>query len=99
MGQSEVSAGATVAVSELQLGALASSNGQSIVDGTGSTVAVTGDLSVGLAGTGTLLVQNDGSVTNADSFLGSLAGSNGSVTLLGAGSTWTSTGSVYVGGR
>lgn len=60
---------------------------------------VGGDLRIGWSGTGTLLVENGGSVDSADGVLGSLPGSSGSAMIRGAGSSWSSTGlNVGIGG-
>lgn len=73
-------------------------------DGSGnaSTWTNNGDLVVGQSGTGTLLIENGGLVSNAGAYIGADTGSQGDITISGRdvngnASTWTSTGSVYIG--
>lgn len=73
-------------------------------DGSGnaSTWTNNGDLVVGQSGTGTLLIENGGVVSNADAYIGADTGVQGTVTVSGRdvngnASTWTSTGQVYIG--
>jgi len=68
-----------------------------VVNG-GATPAMA-SLSIGDINSGTLTIQNGGSVTvtsNNDVFVGNLAGSSGTVTVTGAGSTWTG-GVLFIG--
>lgn len=75
------------------------------VTGAGSTWTISGEygyeygsFQVGSSGTGTLTIENGGSVSNAYSaFLGAGAGA-GAVTVTGAGSTWTNGGNLILGG-
>jgi len=56
-------------------------------------------LSVGLNGTGSLTIQNGGTVTDIFGVIGVLQGSQGTVIVTGAGSTWTNiSGGIIVGG-
>ncbi len=73
-------------------------------DGSGnaSTWTNNGDLVVGQSGTGTLLIENGGVVSNAGAYIGADTGIQGTVSVSGRdvnghASTWTSTGSVYIG--
>lgn len=81
------------------VGALVDSNGDVMVDGNGSHWQISTVLSVGNAGTGSLLVSDGGQVTNFDvAQIGKEAGSNGTVTIDGNGSIWTSWNALSVGG-
>jgi T5SS/PEP-CTERM-associated repeat protein/autotransporter-associated beta strand protein len=74
------------------------STGQVTV-GAGSSWTNSSSLIVGDLGTGTLVIQNGGQVTNTSGSIGSDAGSTGQVTVTGAGSTWTNSGFFNVGGN
>ena len=65
------------------------------VRGAGATAL---NLAVGQNGTGILVIQNGGTLTDFGGFVGNLPGSQGTVTVSGAGSTWTNIGTVVVGG-
>ena len=65
------------------------------VRGAGATAL---NLAVGQNGTGILVIQNGGTLTDFGGFVGNLPGSQGTVTVSGAGSTWTNVGTVVVGG-
>ena len=56
------------------------------------------NLAVGQNGTGILVIQNGGTLTDVGGFVGNLPGSQGTVTVSGAGSAWTNIGTVVVGG-
>ncbi len=69
------------------------------------TVTITGEdsswttsagFSVGLSGTGTMLVEAGGSLSNHNGTVGNATGT-GSATIRGMGSTWTNTGTLAVG--
>jgi T5SS/PEP-CTERM-associated repeat protein len=53
------------------------------------------NLAVGQNGTGRLVIQNGGTMTNIGGFIGNLPGSQGTVTVSG---TWTNVGTLVVGG-
>jgi T5SS/PEP-CTERM-associated repeat protein len=57
----------------------------------------TGDLIIGQAGTGTLVVVGGGYALNTDGYIGAEAGSNGEVTVTGPNSIWTNFGQLLVG--
>ena len=57
------------------------------------------NLAVGQNGTGVLVVQNGGTLSDFGGFVGNLPGSLGTATISGAGSTWTNSGNVVVGGQ
>ena len=65
------------------------------VRGAGATAL---NLTVGVNGTGMLVIQNGGTLTDLSGAVGNLPGSLGAVTVSGAGSTWTNIGNVVVGG-
>ena len=78
------------------------SKGTVTVTGTGSNWTNIYDLYVGFGGTGTLLIEDGGTVsTGADATYGGLigndAGSAGIVTVTGTGSKWTNSQSLYAG--
>jgi subtilase-type serine protease len=63
----------------------------------GNTVVIDGaaassyDTRVGNTGTGSLLIENGGSLTDTTIFIGQAAGSSGTAVVTGAGSSWTTT--------
>ena len=63
----------------------------------GAAGAQATSLRVGVSGTGTLTIQNGGTVSSALGIIAVNAGSTGAVTVDGAGSSWTNSGSLYVG--
>jgi T5SS/PEP-CTERM-associated repeat protein/autotransporter-associated beta strand protein len=75
----------------------AGSCGNATVTGSGSAWTDKGNLFVGAAGTGALLISNGGSLSDYYSYIGDYAGSNGAVTVTGSGSKWTETGDFSVG--
>ena len=56
------------------------------------------NLTVGANGTGMLVIQNGGTLTDIGGFIGNLPGGIGTVTVSGAGSRWTNVGTLVVGG-
>jgi T5SS/PEP-CTERM-associated repeat protein/autotransporter-associated beta strand protein len=74
------------------------SNCSATVTGTGSQWNVGATLNVGdNAGTGTLNIQNGGTVSNTSGYVGWFG--TGTVTVDGAGSSWTNSGPLHVGYR
>ena len=73
------------------------SDGSVTVTGPGSTWANSATLSVGYFGTGTLAIENGGTVSDVDGQVGTNAGSHGTVTVTGIGSAWTNSGNLFVG--
>ncbi len=73
------------------------SDGTIRVDGTGSLLASTNEIRIGVAGQGTLDITGGGSVTNTAAYVGDQSGSIGTVTVDGAGSSWTNSSDLYVG--
>jgi T5SS/PEP-CTERM-associated repeat protein len=70
-----------------------------MVDGSGSTWRSSENLYVGREGTGTLTIENGGSVSNDSGYLGLVGTGSGTATVDGSGSTWTSSRNLYVGDR
>ena len=54
-------------------------------------------LTIAETGTGTLAIDNGGTVTNGTSLVGIQAGSSGTVTVNGVGSNWSNSGDTHVG--
>jgi T5SS/PEP-CTERM-associated repeat protein len=67
------------------------------VNGAGSAWNNSGSLFVGYNGTGTLKINNGGTISNTDGYIGRNSTSTGTVTVDGAGSIWTNTDDLYVG--
>ena len=101
-GTLNITTGGTVTVNGAfaRIGEHATSTSSVTVDGLGSTLTLAQDLDVARAGTGTLMIQNRGTVnmTGANrASIGVVADSNGALTVDGAGSTFTSNGGLIVG--
>lgn len=80
------------------IGVNAGATGTVTIDGAGSSWTDAGNLFVGQAGTGTLMVSNGGTVSNGvDGYIGANSGATGTVTVTGTGSSWTHAGTVAVG--
>jgi outer membrane autotransporter protein len=79
------------------LGVLAGATGTMTVTDPGSAWNISDQLTVGGAGSGMMIVQNGGTVTNAAGTIGVSSGSIGAVSVTGTGSAWTSSGNVTVG--
>ena len=56
------------------------------------------NLSVGQNGTGTLTIQNGGTLADSFGTVGDLPGGLGTVTVTGAGANWSNAGGIVVGG-
>jgi len=99
-GGAEVTAGSTTGASGMTtfLGFFSGvgSQGFLTVTGTGSTL-ITGNLTVGGAGIGTLSIQSAGVVNSDSASLGSNSSSSGSATVTGSGSQWNITNGLNVG--
>jgi T5SS/PEP-CTERM-associated repeat protein len=77
------------------LGVYAGSSGTVTVDGAGSSWTNSGNVYVGILGTGTLTIRNGGAASSPGVVtIGELAGSTGTVTVDGAGSSFTNSGLV-----
>ena len=88
--------------SNVSLGHHATGVGAVTISGTGSTWTNNDRLWVGELGTGTLTIQNGGSLVTlgaagSGSILGTFVGGTGMATVTGAGSTWTSSNELRVG--
>ncbi|MCC7086335.1 MAG: hypothetical protein IT427_15140 [Pirellulales bacterium] len=105
VGTLNVNIGADVNVtgfnSTVSLGHHASGVGNVTINGAGSTWTNSDQLWIGENGTGTLTLQNGGTLMTSSAagdsnIIGVFGGSNGAVTI-GAGSAWTSTNGIRVG--
>ena len=103
LGSMEVLAGGLVESASVSLGSSLGSEGRVRVNGfdaggVNSRLGITGNLLVGDAGTGKLLVDNAGVLDNQDGTIGNTADSTDSrVLVTGTGSTWTNRGALSVG--
>jgi fibronectin-binding autotransporter adhesin len=95
-GTLAVSGGGTLNASDtITVGSTAGSSGTLNIGAGGA--ATTSNFVVGFSGTGTLVVQNGGTITDSGGYIGDLSGSQGAATVSGAGSMWTSTDTIEVG--
>lgn len=103
LGSMEVLAGGLVKSASVSLGASTGSEGRVRVNGfdaggVNSRLGITGDLLVGDAGTGELLVDNAGVLDNANGTIGNTADSTDSRALVtGTGSAWTNRETLSIG--
>ncbi len=76
-----------------------SSIGKVLVSGANSLVQMGSDnmLTVGLRGTGSMKIEQGGTVESGLAFVGSVAGSSGAVTVRHAGSSWSTVGKAEIG--
>lgn len=81
----------------VNIGVNSGSNATMTVTGAGSSLTADFDLAVGHAGTGTLVISNGATVTDANSMVGSLVGGLGEVTVDGA--SWNNLGQMAIGGQ
>jgi outer membrane autotransporter protein len=82
------------------LGNSPGATGTMAVTGAGSAWNISGQLVVGGflgPASGSLTVQNGGTVTNTEGSVGYASGSTGTATVNGAGATWTNSGDLYIG--
>jgi len=98
-GTLRVEDGGTVesGMTESRIGAAGNAIGTVTVTGDGSAWNLGGNLLVGVVGTGMMMIDSGGNVSNADATLGQLPNSNGTVAVRDAGSTWTVNGNLVVG--
>src|SRR6266545_3907085 len=99
-GALTVSNGGVVASTGGVIGAMSGSQGTVTVTGAGSLWSNSGNLLVGVGGTGStgsLTIADGGAVGNVVGGVGIGSGSQGTVTVTGAGSTWTNSSALVVG--
>ncbi len=99
-GALTVSNGGVVASTGGVIGAMSGSQGTVTVTGAGSLWSNSGNLLVGVGGTGStgsLTIADGGAVGNVVGGVGIGSGSQGTVTVTGAGSTWTNSSFLIVG--
>ena len=89
--------GALSSSNSCSIGTNSGSAGSVTVSGTGSNWTGSGTLFVGESGTGSLLIINDGAVSDSVAYIGYGAGSTGGATVSGPGSAWAINGSLYLG--
>jgi len=87
----------TSAVGRSDIGYWETGNGTVEVSGAGSKWTVSGYLTVGLLGIGSLSITNGGAVSDTFGYVGNKTAAHGDVTVDGAGSTWSETFNLYVG--
>lgn len=97
-GLVNITAAGTVTSASAQVGHASGSSGTVVVDGPGSRWQLgSGNLDIGVGGTGSLSILNGGSVTSGNTTIGTDATGTGQALVSGAGSSWASTGNLYVG--
>ncbi|MEN3931264.1 autotransporter outer membrane beta-barrel domain-containing protein [Microvirga sp. W0021] len=101
-GQLEIINGSEVINKDGFIGYEAGSQGTVIVNGPGSTwnndrESDDGSTYVGHSGTGTLTIENGGTVSNFYGYIGFNTGSTGTVTVTGTDSTWNNNANIFVG--
>ncbi|MDC8769971.1 beta strand repeat-containing protein [Roseateles albus] len=92
-----IMSGSSATLSQLTLARDNLSQGTILVDGLLSKLTNSGDLVVGLGATGTITVQNGGTLNSGNSFIGKATGGDGLLQLTGATSSWVSTGNLNIG--
>jgi T5SS/PEP-CTERM-associated repeat protein len=96
-GTLDIVGGARVSNSFGDIGGGVNAVGSATVDGSGSTWTNRSFLEVGTEGFGTLIVSDEGVVTNASfADLGYFSGSRGVITITDEGSKWMNAGDLYV---
>ncbi len=96
-GALTIQSGGSVSSGSYWIGALAGSNGNTLVTGANSQLNASGQFLVGDNGQGALSIQNGGVVASSGGLLGFQSGSAGQVTVSGAGSQWNDAGGIGVG--
>lgn len=89
--------GAQVFANGMLIGNDVPSVGSAIVDGTGSTVNLTGDLVVGGAGTGSMVISGGGSVTSNNGYVGLSDAGTGTLLVTGSNSSWAINNNLVLG--
>ena len=103
-GKLSITGGGVVESAYGYIGMESSSTGNVVtVDGTdglfASTWSNSGGLVVGVGGSGTLNISDDGLVSNTIGYIGNQSTSSGSIVTVGSGGEWSNTGNLYVGYR
>jgi T5SS/PEP-CTERM-associated repeat protein len=94
-----IGAGATVTNTRGSIGYYGSGAiSEATVTGADATWTNSGELNVGVYGSGRLQIENGGKVSNTYSVIGYISGSTGEVNVTGAGSMWTNSSNLHVGG-
>ncbi len=94
-GQINITSGGQASSGSVVLGNAAGSHGEVNLNNLGSSLQITGALTIGNLGEGTLGMLG-GELTSGSATLGSQADSKGTATVFSG--TWTNTGSLVVGG-
>ena len=82
----------------LNLGQNEGATGTVTINGPNAILDGSGSVNIGVSGTGTLSLQNAGTMATAGTVkLGSLLGANGTVTIAGIDSNWTQSSSLIIG--
>ncbi|WP_185057445.1 autotransporter domain-containing protein [Pseudomonas chlororaphis] len=99
-GGSVVSSNGLIGVSEGSKGAVkVSGEGSSWTNRDPQDVSKLGSLFIGSSGTGTLLIEDGGQVSNDGGFVGYTRYGSGAVTVTGQGSLWNNASHLFVGGQ
>jgi fibronectin-binding autotransporter adhesin len=80
-----------------RIGKWSSSGGLVEIRGPGSAWFNDGDLEVGRQANGSLLIEDQASMTNHSAWIGESSGTTGTVVVTGAGSSWASSGLLMIG--
>jgi T5SS/PEP-CTERM-associated repeat protein len=93
-----IEAGGLVSNTSGYLGYYSGSCGKAIVTGNGSKWTNSSELFLGrYGGTGSLIINSGGQVSNTNGYLGYSSGTTGMATVTGVGSQWNNSGYLYVG--
>lgn len=96
-GTLKVLNGGTVGVNYLDVGTRVGSSGSFVLDGTGSTLTSTNQVTIGYRGTGFATLSGGGHLTDTFGYIGREVGGYGSVSVTGSGSQWTNSGDLNIG--
>ncbi len=89
VGTLDVGPGGAVSSANGSIAGTTSANGSAVtIGGANATWTLSGDLSVGYGGQGSLTIQDTGRVTNQLTNVGAFNTGNGTATITGAGSVW-----------
>ncbi len=87
-GTLAISGGTLNVTNTITVGSSAGTSGTLLIRAGGTATAL--QVAVGLSGTGALVIEAGGTLTDSGGFIGDLPGSRGTASVAGAGSTWTS---------